>query len=70
MDDVAVGVGEDLDLDVPGPGDVALDEAGRVAEAGGGLAPGAVEGLRKPAGSTTRRMPLPPPPARALMRTG
>ncbi len=40
VDDVAVAVGQDLDLDVPGPVDPALDEQGVVAEGGAGLAAG------------------------------
>ena len=70
-DDVAVGVGEDLDLDVPGAGQVLLDQHAVVAEGRQRLALGTLDrGLdlvwRKP----TMRMPLPPPPAEALISTG
>lgn len=40
VDDVAVAVGEHLDLDVPGPVDPPLHQEGVVAEGGAGLAPG------------------------------
>ena len=71
VDDVAVGVGEDLDLDVPGPVDVLLEVDAAVLEGGLGLVAGGLEGGRR--GSTSSRqtrMPLPPPPAAALISTG
>ena len=46
VDGVPVGVGEDLDLDVPGATDHPLHEQGAVAEGGRRLAPAAFEGLR------------------------
>ncbi len=42
--DAPVGVGEDLDLDVPGGGDVALDDQAIVPEGAAGLPPGGLEG--------------------------
>ena len=39
MDDVAVRIGEDLDLDVPRPFDEALHVQRAVAESGGGFSP-------------------------------
>ena len=71
MDDVAVRIGEDLDLDVSRALDPALDVQRAVAECGLPLPAG-------PPGSPRRalrrhaavRMPLPPPPAEALTRTG
>ena len=45
VDDVAVAVGEDLDLDVARAGDVGFEEDAGVAEAGGALALGAGEAL-------------------------
>jgi hypothetical protein len=52
------------------PDDVLLEVDGVVAEGAGGLAAGALEGGATPASSSTRRMPLPPPPAEALIITG
>ena len=43
-DDVAVGVGEDLDFDVAGAGEVAFDQDAVVADAAAGFALGAFEG--------------------------
>ena len=71
VDDVAVGVGQDLDLDVAGPGDEPLDEQRAVAEGGLRLAPAALEGLGHLLGTGARRAcPRPPPPAAALSITG
>ena len=47
VDHVAVGVGQDLDLDVPRVPDQALDEQGVVAEAAAGLAAGATRSRRR-----------------------
>ena len=71
VDHVAVGVGEHLDLDVPRLLHVALQEDGGVAE--GALRPsiGRPPGLlSSSAASRATRMPMPPPPAEALMSTG
>ena len=71
MHDVAVPVGEDLDLDVARREHVFLDQHARVAEGARRLALRARErGLELRARSSTRRMPLPPPPATALISTG
>ena len=71
VDDVAVPVGEHLDLDVPRPGQVALDQHAVVAERGAGLALRQRQRLGEPGrASSTTRMPLPPPPALALISTG
>ena len=71
MDDVAVAVGEDLHLDVPGPQDEPLEEQRVVAERRRPL-PGAREARAagSSAASCTSRMPLPPPPADGLTSTG
>ena len=67
----AVGVAEDLDLDVAGPGDVALEEDPVVAEAAGRLAPGGGHRLGEVGRPRPRsRMPLPPPPAAAFTSSG
>ena len=71
MNGVAVPVGKDLHLDVARRGDVFLDQHALVAE--GGLAPRAARltsAASKSAWRSTRRMPLPPPPATALISTG
>ena len=47
VEDVAVAVAQDLDLDWRGAADVALDEDRVVAEGGAGLAPGLLELARK-----------------------
>ena len=68
--DGAVGVGDELDLDVAGAGDDALHEHRRVAE---GLEPfggRSSNASASPASSSTRRMPRPPPPAVALIISG
>ena len=70
VDDVAVAVGEDLDLDVARVGQVALEVDGRVGEELLALAGRALErGLQLVPGSATRK-PLPPPPPAALTVTG
>ena len=70
-DDVAVRVGEQLDLDVARPLDVALAEDAVVAERGLRLAPRRLERLvelgRR---ARTTRIPRPPPPAAALTTSG
>ena len=70
MDGVAVAVGEHLHLDMARRGDVFLDQHARVAERGLRLALRAFERGSKSACLSTRRMPLPPPPATALISTG
>ena len=66
----AVCVGEELDLDVAGPLDVALAEDGAVAERRLGLAAAAASASASSSGSRTTRMPRPPPPAAALTSSG
>jgi hypothetical protein len=70
VDALALGVGEDLDLDVARAGDVALHQHMVVAEAGGGLALAGGQGGDEVLGAVHRRMPRPPPPALALISTG
>ena len=69
--DGAVLVGEDLDLDVARPLEVALEEDAAVAERRQRLArrPPRSAAANSPA-ARTMRMPLPPPPAAALMSSG
>ena len=69
--DVAVAVAEDLYLHVARCFDVPLHEQGVVTERGDGLAPGRLDGGRQVVCvAATMRIPLPPPPAEALTRTG
>ena len=72
VDDVAVRVGEDLDLDVPRPLDQPFDVERAVAERRGRprAAPRAISVARRVVVAGTTRMPLPPPPADALTSTG
>ena len=71
VDDVAVRVAEDLDLDVARAVEVALDEERAVAEGALGLAARGRRARRRARlRSRTIRMPLPPPPADALIRIG
>ena len=65
-----MGVGEHLDLDVPGPVDEALEEQGVVAEGRRASRRAAAIAAGSSSGSSTRRMPLPPPPADGLSSTG
>ena len=67
----AVGVGEQLDLDVARSLDVSLAEDGAVAERGLGLAARRRD-ARPPAlpGTRTIRIPRPPPPAAAFTSSG
>ena len=58
VDDVAVRVGEDLDLDVAGPVDELLEVDARVLEGGLGLVAGRLEGARR--GSPRRGRPASP----------
>ena len=68
---VLVGVPDDLHLDMTGAGEVPLGEDGVVAERTGRLAAGRVDGLdQTPSAESTTLMPLPPPPALALMMSG
>ena len=64
--DVAVRVAEDLDLHVARLLDVTLEEHRAVAERGRGLALRAVDRVARSAGSSTMRIPRPPPPERRL----
>ena len=57
MDDITVGIAENLHLDMARALDVFFDQDIRVASA-------------KSAASSTLRIPFPLPPATALMRTG
>ena len=59
VDHVAVGVGQDLDLDVPRGGDQALDEQGVVAERAARLAPGRREGVGEGVGTVDLPHALP-----------
>ena len=69
--DVAVRVGEDLDLDVARPLDQPLDVERAVAERGLRLAARRRNRFgQRLSASRAIRMPLPPPPADALIRTG
>ena len=71
VDDVAVLVAEHLDLDVARVLDELLDEDAVVAEARLGLRAGTSRSLpRPPWRFQATRMPLPPPPAEALIITG
>ena len=71
MDRVAGGVAQELDLDVAGTREVALEDEPIVAERGRGLAPRAGERLGQlVAPCSTTCMPLPPPPALGLISTG
>ena len=69
--DGAVGVADDLHLDVPAVLDVRLAEDGRVAERARRLVARELDGASRarPASRTTR-MPRPPPPLLALTSTG
>ena len=70
-DDVAVGVGEHLRLDVAGLVEVALDEALAAAERGDRLADGASRTARgSPRSVRATFSPRPPPPNAALIATG
>jgi hypothetical protein len=69
MHDIAVAVAEHLHLDMAGRLDVFLDQhASSPKAAASRCAPASAVG--EVAGSSTRRMPLPPPPATALISTG
>ena len=71
VDRLPVPVGEHLHLDVARPIDQPLEQHAVVAERGLGLAPAGGERLEEVARrSSTRRMPLPPPPATALISSG
>ncbi len=70
LDAVAGGIEEDLDLDVPGALDEPLEDEPVVAEDGGRLATAAARASRSRLGSRTMRIPLPPPPAAGLTRSG
>ena len=66
----AVRVGEELDLDVPRPLEVALEEEPVVAEGRQRLASRRRDGVVELAGERTTRIPRPPPPAAALTSSG
>ena len=68
--DGAVGVRNDLDLDVAGPGHQPLEEHGVIAEGLPGLGLGRTSAASRSSALSTRRMPRPPPPADALIITG
>jgi hypothetical protein len=71
MDDVAVGVAEHLEFDMPRMLDVALEDHARVAERAGRLALRRGQRVGEFGFSLrTMRMPLPPPPAAALIISG
>jgi hypothetical protein len=70
VDHVAVGVGQDLDLDVPRGGDQALDEQGVVAERAARLAPGRREGVSEGVGTVDLPHALPAAAADGLSSTG
>ena len=71
IDDVAVLVAEHLDLDVARIDDELLDEHAVVAERGLRLRLASARSLRRPRlAECAMRMPLPPPPAEALIITG
>ncbi len=70
VDDVAVPVGEDLDLDVAGPVDELLQVDAGVLERGLGLVAGGLKPECSADSSRQTRIPLPPPPAAALISTG
>jgi hypothetical protein len=63
---VALRVGKDLDFDVARLGDVFFDQHMLVAEAGNRLAFAEASASGKSSLLSTRRMPLPPPPAAGL----
>ena len=70
VDAVSLGVREHLDLDVPRAREVLFDQHAVVAERGLGFALAGGERVAKSALFSTTRMPLPPPPAEALISTG
>ena len=70
VDDVAVLVGQDLDLDVAGAFDVLLEVDVGVAEGGLGLGLCLLQGRFERQVVRRDRIPLPPPPAAALISTG
>ena len=71
MHDIAVAVGQHLDLDMARMGEVFLDIDGVIAEMGLGLGAREAEGLRPSRSRLLATfMPLPPPPAAALISTG
>ncbi len=63
-------VAEHLDFDVARLGDEFLDEDAVVAEGGLRLVLRGLEAFRASASFQAMRMPLPPPPAEALIMTG
>ena len=70
MDRIAVGVGDDLDFDMTRRGDVFLDEDAAVAESGLRFTRREAEAFAQLGIAAGMRMPLPPPPAAALIITG
>ena len=70
MQDIAVLIAENLDFDMTGAANVALQKYRAVSEGGRGLAARFLQrGVSSSAFSTTR-MPRPPPPNAALMISG
>ena len=67
---VAVPVGKDLHFDVARGRHIFFDQYAVVAEGGFRFALGAFQCRIKIGVASTRRMPLPPPPATAFMSTG
>ena len=71
INDMAVGVSQYLDLDVPGAVDELFDVDPGVLESGLGFVAGRLQcGREVCVSSRQTRMPLPPPPAAALISTG
>ena len=67
---VAVGIADDLHLDVPGPDDVLFEDYGVVPEGGHGLPSGALHGFRKLAGLRDGAHSPPPTPESGLDEDG
>ena len=67
---VAVGIADDLHLDVPRPDDVLFEDNGIVPEGGHGLPSGALHGFRKLAGLRDGAHSPPPTPESGLDEDG
>ena len=70
VDHLALAVGEDLHLDVAGVDHGLLDEHGGVAEGASASRMQVSTASRRSFGSSTRRIPRPPPPATAFTKSG
>ena len=70
MNDVAVLIAEDLDFDVTRTGNEFFDEDPAIAERGFGFDAARAKPSAMPSANSTIRIPLPPPPAEALIITG